>query len=41
MKDRGNVNLYGMGVSTPFLKKALQKYGIKVHVFKHGEFKSK
>lgn len=40
LQDKGVLNLFGLSMSSPFLKGALEKYGIKVHVFRHGEFKN-
>lgn len=41
MQPRGHLNLFGVATSSLFFKDALHKYGIKVHVFKHGLYKSK
>ncbi len=40
LQPRGSVHLLGAATSNVFLKKALDKYGVKVHVFKHGAYKS-
>ncbi len=40
MQPRGNLSLFGVSTSNTFLVGALQKYGIKAHVFKHGQFKN-
>lgn len=40
MQPRGNLSLFGVSTSNTFLLGALQKYGIKAHVFKHGQFKN-
>jgi len=40
LQSRGELNLMGLGVSTPFLRSALDKYGVKAHVFKHGKYKN-
>ena len=40
LQPRGHLNLYGTAVSNFFLRDMLIKYGIKAHVFKHGDFKS-
>ena len=40
MQDKGELNLHGMIASQLFFKDALSKYGIKLHVFKHGDYKN-
>ena len=40
MQKNGELNLFGMLSSQLFFKDSLQKYGIKVHVFKHGDYKN-
>jgi len=40
LQSRGNMNLFGVSLSSLFLKGALDKYGIKAHVFKHGKYKN-
>ncbi|GKY99057.1 hypothetical protein MPSEU_000861400 [Mayamaea pseudoterrestris] len=40
MQEKGEVNLFGMILTQPFLKDALQKYGVKLHVFKRGDYKN-
>lgn len=40
MQPRGNLHLFGLSTSQIFLKKSLDKYGIKAHVFKHGQYKN-
>lgn len=41
MQNQGTLELLGISISTPFLREAFDKYGIKVHAFKHGKYKSK
>ena len=41
MQSRGNLSLFGVSTSNTFLLGALEKYGVKAHVFKHGKYKSK
>ncbi len=41
LQSRGNLNLFGVTMSNLFLGGMLEKYGIKAHVFRHGEYKSK
>lgn len=40
MQDQGELNLLGMQSNQIFVKDALQKYGIKLHVLKHGAYKN-
>lgn len=40
LQPRGYLDLSGSAVSNIFFRDMLNKYGIKVHVFKHGDFKS-
>lgn len=41
MQYNGSLNLFGPSITVPFVKDMLDKYGVKVHVFKRGKFKSK
>jgi signal peptide peptidase SppA len=40
MQHQGSVHLFGVGTSTTFLRGFLDKYGLKAHVFKHGDYKN-
>ena len=40
MQRNGELNLFGMLSQQLFLRDMLQKYGVKLHVFKHGEYKN-
>mmetsp|Transcript_45653 Transcript_45653/g.138721 ORF Transcript_45653/g.138721 Transcript_45653/m.138721 type:complete len:581 (-) Transcript_45653:56-1798(-) len=40
LQARGDLNLMGIAIATPFLRSAFDKYGIKAHVFKHGKYKN-
>jgi protease-4 len=40
LQPRGHLALGGTTVSNIFLRDMLVKYGIKAHVFKHGDYKS-
>ena len=40
MQSQGELNLFGLGRSTMFIRSFLDKYGINVHVFRHGQYKS-
>lgn len=40
LQTRGELSLLGIGISTPFIRGALDKYGVKAHVFKHGKYKN-
>ncbi|KAL7435253.1 hypothetical protein ACHAXM_004548 [Skeletonema potamos] len=40
LQARGNLHLFGVTLSNTFIRSALDKYGIKVHVFKHGDYKT-
>jgi hypothetical protein len=40
MQQNGDLNLFGLHSTTTFFKDFLQKYGINVHVWKHGEYKN-
>mmetsp|Transcript_22047 Transcript_22047/g.31996 ORF Transcript_22047/g.31996 Transcript_22047/m.31996 type:complete len:782 (-) Transcript_22047:600-2945(-) len=40
MQNQGDLNMYGIGTTSPFLKGMLDKYGVKVHVFRHGKYKN-
>mmetsp|Transcript_2574 Transcript_2574/g.3059 ORF Transcript_2574/g.3059 Transcript_2574/m.3059 type:complete len:728 (-) Transcript_2574:151-2334(-) len=40
MQPRGNLNIFGVSASAVFLFDALEKYGIRAHVFKHGQYKN-
>ena len=41
LQARGNLELFGVATTNVFLGGMLDKYGIKAHVFRHGEYKSK
>ena len=41
LQSRGHLHLFGVTMSNLFLGGMLEKYGIKAHVFRHGEYKSK
>jgi len=40
LQPRGHLNLNGTVLSNTFFRGMLDKYGIKAHIFKHGDFKS-
>lgn len=40
LQARGNLNLFGVSSTNLFLRGMLDKYGVKAHVFRHGEYKS-
>mmetsp|Transcript_2571 Transcript_2571/g.3616 ORF Transcript_2571/g.3616 Transcript_2571/m.3616 type:complete len:815 (-) Transcript_2571:6-2450(-) len=40
LQQNGELQLFGLATSNVFLRDALKKYGIKVHVFKHGKYKT-
>lgn len=40
LQEKGLVGIYGFSATVPFLRKALEKYGANVHVYKHGPFKN-
>lgn len=40
LQSRGSLDLFGATVNNLFLRSALDKYGVKAHVFKHGDYKS-
>lgn len=40
LQCRGNLDLFGVATTNVFLRGMLDKYGIKAHVFRHGEYKS-
>jgi protease-4 len=40
MQPRGNMQFFGVSMSNVFLSDAFKKYGIKAHVFKHGQYKN-
>ncbi len=40
LQPRGNLNLFGSSLSSPFISEFLQRNGIKAHVFKHGKYKN-
>jgi signal peptide peptidase SppA len=40
MQERGELNLFGMISQQFFIRDLLEKYGIQLHVFKHGQFKN-
>ena len=40
LQPQGDLSLYGVGMSVPFIRSALDKYGVIAHVFKHGKFKN-
>ena len=40
LQPQGDLNLFGLHSSNMFLKGFLQKYGIDVHVYKHGVYKN-
>ena len=41
LQARGNLSLFGTATTNVFLGGMFDKYGIKAHVFRHGEYKSK
>lgn len=41
MQNQGMLDLFGGSNTTMFFRGALDKYGIKVHAFKQGQYKSK
>ena len=41
MQPQGDLHLFGFGMSVPFVKSFLDKYGITAHVIKNGRYKSK
>ena len=40
LQARGNLHLFGVTSSNSFFRAALEKYGINVHIFKHGNYKT-
>merc|ERR1712151_2877 len=40
LQQKGDLNLFGISSSNIFLKPALETYGMKFHVFKHGLYKN-
>ncbi|EED95006.1 hypothetical protein THAPSDRAFT_261589, partial [Thalassiosira pseudonana CCMP1335] len=40
LQSRGSLDLFGATVNNLFLRSALDKYGVKAHVFKHGDYKT-
>jgi len=40
MQEKGELNLFGMISQQLFLRGMLEKYGIVMHVFKHGQYKN-
>jgi ClpP class serine protease len=40
LQPQGDLHLFGLHTTNTFLKDALGKYGIKVHIFKHGVYKN-
>jgi len=40
IQSRGNMNIFGVSLSNVFLRGALDKYGIKAYIFKHGKYKN-
>lgn len=40
MQEKGELNLFGFMSQQFFLRDLLEKYGIQLHVFKHGHFKN-
>lgn len=40
LQSRGHLHLFGVTMNNLFLGGLLDKYGIKAHVFRHGEYKS-
>ena len=40
LQSRGHLHLFGVTVHNLFLGGMLEKYGIRAHVFRHGEYKS-
>ena len=40
LQARGHLHLFGVTASKTFLRSAMDKYGIKAHVFKHGDYKT-
>ena len=40
LQARGNLSLFGVSTSNVFFRGWLDKYGVKAHVFRHGEYKS-
>mmetsp|Transcript_35585 Transcript_35585/g.60528 ORF Transcript_35585/g.60528 Transcript_35585/m.60528 type:complete len:528 (+) Transcript_35585:109-1692(+) len=40
LQARGHLELFGTSTTNLFLRGALDKYGIKAHVFRHGEYKN-
>jgi Peptidase family S49 len=40
LQENGDLNLFGLHATNTFFKDFLQKYGINVHVWKHGEYKN-
>lgn len=40
LQTQGELNLYGLAKTDLFLGGTMKKYGVKVHVFKHGKYKN-
>mmetsp|Transcript_25761 Transcript_25761/g.56492 ORF Transcript_25761/g.56492 Transcript_25761/m.56492 type:complete len:356 (-) Transcript_25761:1189-2256(-) len=40
LQPQGDVNLFGVGMSVPFLRGTLDKYGVIAHVIKNGKYKN-
>lgn len=40
LQPQGDLNLFGLHATNTFFRDFLQKYGITVHVWKHGEYKN-
>lgn len=40
MQSRGHLHLFGVTMNNVFLGGMLDKYGVKAHVFRHGQYKS-
>ena len=40
LQPQGDLNLYGLHTTNPFFRDFLKKYGITVHVWKHGAYKN-
>ena len=40
LQPQGDLNLFGMHTTNTFYKNALQKYGIQVDIYKHGQYKN-
>ena len=40
LQARGNLHLFGVAMTNTFLGGMLDKYGVKAHVFRHGQYKN-